>query len=139
MTELSFRPEVFTARPPCLIGARCRECGLSSFPLREACPGCGDPEALESVALETSGSLCSWTVVHNAPADLLTPYILGFVDLPDSRVRVMTRLTGAEAATLRAGMPVELTALPVSSTLREAEPSLTTMMFAFRPSTDPEG
>jgi benzoylsuccinyl-CoA thiolase BbsA subunit len=66
---------------------------------------------MEPVDLPRQGALYSWTVVHAAPAAFATPYVLGYVDLPDG-VRVLAQIDGEEA-NLRPALPLVLTAGPV--------------------------
>lgn len=138
MTATSFRPEVLSLDPVRLHGVRCRTCEQVSFPVRESCPACGAPDALEPHLLTTAGRLCSWTVVRNAPSALRTPYTLAYVDLPEDGVRILTRLCDVEDEELVVGLPLELVALPVSETLAEPPASDGTRssehLFAFRPS-----
>ena len=136
-TTTSFRPAEFSVEPLTLRGLRCGGCGQVSFPTRESCPACGAPDALAEQELSTQGKLCSWSVVRNAPAGLLTPYTLAYVDLPEG-VRVMSRLCGVEDVELAVGLPLELTSLPVRSTragdaLPAEDVDVDVHMFAFRP------
>lgn len=133
----SFRPDVFSPDPVQLRGMRCGSCARTSFPARESCPSCGEPDALDEVALSSRGVLCSWSVVHNAPAGLRTPYTLAYVDLPDDGVRVMARLVDADGVDLAVGLPLELASLPVADTRVSTDEPGDLQMFAFRPVEDP--
>jgi uncharacterized OB-fold protein len=64
------------------------------------------------------------------PADDFEPYGVGYVELP-GEVRVEARLTEADPAQLRIGMPMELTLIPAPG---DAE----AVTFAFRPVEDDE-
>jgi uncharacterized OB-fold protein len=52
------------------------------------------------------GVLYSWSVVHVAPKPWATPYVIGYVDLPN-RVRVFSHIGGAPED-LQIDMPVQL-------------------------------
>ncbi len=84
-----------------LIGSRCPTCGKHAFPRRAFCDACGTGEGLESVRLESTGALYSFSEVHVAPKVFSTPYVIGYVDLP-ANVRVLAQIE-APAADLRPG------------------------------------
>ncbi len=86
----------FTVDPPRLLGARCQDCGQSSFPRLDGCPYCGS-ETIEAVELADHGTLWGWTTVLHAPPGYLgaVPYGFGVVELPEG-VRVVTRLAVPE-------------------------------------------
>ena len=83
---------MFMVDPPRLLGARCGDCGQTSFPRLEGCPYCGR-ETITPVELSDHGTLWGWTTVLHAPPGYLgaVPYGFGVVELPDG-VRVVTRL-----------------------------------------------
>jgi uncharacterized protein len=85
-----------------LVGGRCPECGAVYFPARSVCARClcGD---LERVPLCSSGTLYTYTVIHQSLPQFETPYVLGYVDL-DDKVRVAGQLVGVEADELKLGM-----------------------------------
>jgi uncharacterized protein len=110
-------PTVMTAEPR-LLGSRCERCGTVTFPRQGSCPRCTSTEVREH-ALATRGTLWSWTIQCFEPkppyvapnGDPFEPYGVGYVELP-GEVRVETRLTVADPARLRIGMPMELTTVP---------------------------
>lgn len=108
MSENSFRPDVFRADPPTLLGSQCGSCGRKAFPPREVCPSCGEADHSDRVQLSRAGRIYSYTVVRQAPPGLTTPYVLGYVDLPDDDVRVMSRIEGGQDGEIRIGAPVVL-------------------------------
>ena len=55
-----------------------------------------------------------------------TPYVLAYVDLPDDKLRIMTRLEGLEPDEVEIGLPVRLVSRPDE---RDSEGG--TVMFAF--------
>ena len=87
----AFREGVMQLQPPRLIGGECAACGTRIFPLRDYCPGCGSAEPPRSTLLSETGTVFSYTVVHQAPSGWRTPYALAYVDLDDG-VRVLAQL-----------------------------------------------
>ena len=75
--------------PQGLKGIACHACSRRSFPQRPLCPHCG-ADTVDNVVLSDRGRVASWTVVHQAPPPLKTPYTLVTVDLDDG-----VRLLGA--------------------------------------------
>ncbi|KND55623.1 hypothetical protein BPUN_2298 [Candidatus Paraburkholderia kirkii] len=109
-----------------LVGQRCDVCGTQLFPKTGICPGC-QSEQLTDVALPRQGTLYSWSIVHVAPKPWVTPYVIGYVDLPEG-VRVFAHI-GGDPQTLKIGMPVALYASAVVA--HEREPG--TPLFTFNP------
>lgn len=126
MTVTSFRPDVFLADPPTLLGSACTVCYGRAFPPRDVCPHCGAVDTGEGVRLSTTGVVYSFTVVRQAPPGLKTPYVLAYVDLLDDELRVMARLEGFEPEEVEIGLPVRLVGRPDE---RDSEGG--TVMFAF--------
>ena len=56
--------------------------------------------------MPTEGVLYSWSVVYVAPKPWPTPYVIGYVDLPNG-VRVFSHI-GGNPDDLKVGMPVLL-------------------------------
>src|SRR6266516_8072081 len=108
-----------TADAPELIGSRCRRCGVVAFPRQQSCAACTSGD-VEERRLGRTGTLWTWTVQCFAPKsppyaaaqEDFEPYGVGYVELP-GEVRVESRLTEADPARLRIGMPMELTLVPV--------------------------
>jgi uncharacterized OB-fold protein len=104
------------ADQPRLIGSRCRECRVVTFPAQRSCPRCTSVDVEERL-LEREGTLYTWTVQgfrpkppYAGPEDF-EPYGVGYVELP-GEVRVEARLTVADPDRLRIDMPVELVIVP---------------------------
>jgi len=114
-----------------LAGARCPVCATTAFPFQGGCPRCGG-EAMERVALPTTGSLWSYTVQNFEPkppsrgVEPFEPYGVGYVDLGD--VCVESRLTVNDPAALSLGMAMRL--VTITAFVDGDEPVLT---FAFAP------
>jgi len=87
-----------------LVGGHCPGCGAFYFPARSVCSRClrGD---LERVPLCSSGTLYTYTVIHQSLPQFPTPYVLGYVDLDDN-VRVAGQLVDVDVDTLELGMRV---------------------------------
>lgn len=101
---------------PALMGSRCRACGEVYFPASHSCTRCCATD-MEAHVLGSEGVLWSWTIQGFQPkapynggeaeADF-RPYGVGYVEMP-SGVKVESRLTVADPALLRIGMPMRLT------------------------------
>jgi uncharacterized OB-fold protein len=91
-TGTPLRDDVISLDPQGLKGIACHACGRHSFPQRPLCPHCGS-ESISDIVLSTQGRVASWTVVHQAPPPLQTPYTLVTVDLDDG-VRLLGAATG---------------------------------------------
>ena len=88
-TGAPLRDDAISLDPQGLKGIACRACSRRSFPQRPLCPHCG-ADTVSDIVLSTRGRVASWTVVHQAPPPLRTPYTLVTVDLDDG-----VRLLGA--------------------------------------------
>jgi uncharacterized OB-fold protein len=121
-----------SAGAPQLIGSECRRCGVVAFPRQGSCAACTSSDVQER-RLARRGTLWTWTIQCFEPksppyagaADEFEPFGVGYVELP-GEVRVEARLTEADPARLRIGMPMELVLIPAPG----ANGALT---FAFRP------
>ena len=90
-----------------LLGSRCRSCHSVLFPRADSCTYCSaeDPDPVE---LSANGTLWSWTAVTASPPGYEgeVPFGIGIVELPEG-VRVITRLTESDPASLHAGRAME--------------------------------
>jgi uncharacterized OB-fold protein len=108
MTELDGEPR--------LVGSRCASCSAVVFPASDVCPRCAD--RAERTLLGPKGKLWTWTVQAFPPkppyrgGSEFEPFGVGYVELEEG-LRVETRLTEADPAKLRIGMPVELVVVDV--------------------------
>ncbi len=126
----SFRPGELEVRPDGsgnLLGSRCPECGAHFFPVRAACSGCLNND-LETVRFSTTGTLYTYSIVHQSTPAFEVPYVLGYVDLPEG-VRVMGQIGGVDADDLSIGMTLVLTLEPFG----EDEDGEPLTGFRFRP------
>ena len=88
-----------------LVGQACDDCGRTLFPKTGVCPSCRSTQVSDSV-MPAEGLLYSWSVVHVAPKPWTTPYVIGYVDLPNG-VRVFSHI-GGDPASLKPDMPVRV-------------------------------
>ena len=124
-----------TADAPELIGSRCTRCDVVAFPRQASCPACTS-QAVAERRLGRRGTLWTWTIQcfepksppYAGPAEHFEPYGVGYVELP-GELRVEARLTEADPARLRIGMPMELVLVP-------APGHRGTVTFAFQPVED---
>lgn len=138
MTQVPVADGIFTMPPeePALIGGRCADCSLITFPLQSSCARCGSA-ATEAHRLGRRGTLWAWTIQAFPPptppytgpsgADF-EPFGIGFVEI-DGEVRVESRLTVNDAAQLRNGMELELVLVPFGNDADGNE----RLTFAFAP------
>ena len=138
MTTTPVADGLFTwpADEPQLIGSRCTECGIITFPTQDSCPRCATT-AMEEHLLARRGTLWAWTTQDFPPpsppyagptGDAFVPYGVGYVELP-GEVKVETRLTEAGPDVLRLGMEMELVVAP----FRIDDDGNEVVTFAFRP------
>ena len=110
-----FHPDLFEipedGSPPFLKGWKCKKCGQVDFPKLSPCPNCWSEE-FEMNPLSRKGTLYSFSDIYVGVAGLETPYIIGYIDLPED-IRVFAQLDG-EAGTYKCGDEVELTYGPVN-------------------------
>lgn len=120
------REGLFRTDPPALLGARCRACQTVRFPAQELCARCQSTD-VEPVALSTTGTVHTFTVVHHRPPGYVgeLPYAIGIVELPDG-LRVASTLTAdhLDGIAIGASCTFELLDLP------DADPPL--QSFAYR-------
>ena len=122
---------------PQLIGSKCGDCGVTTFPKQSGCPRCAS-EAMSEILLPRRGTLWTFTTQEFLPknppysgtetAEEFQPYALGYVELP-GEVKVETRLTEPDPAKLSIGMEMELVVVP----FRHTEAGDAVLTFAFQP------
>jgi uncharacterized OB-fold protein len=95
---------------PFLKGYRCKQCGKLDFPKMNPCPGCWGEE-FDMIPLSRQGTLYSFADIHIGQPGMTTPYIVGYVDLPEN-IRIFALLDG-EVGSFRCDEPVELTIGPI--------------------------
>jgi uncharacterized OB-fold protein len=121
---------------PQLIGSRCAACAIVTFPAQDSCPRCASTELAEHL-LARRGRLWAWTTQDFPPPSPpyagpsgrdFVPFGVGFVELP-GEVKVESRLTESDPATLANGMEMELVLVP----FRTDDDGNEVVTFAFRP------
>jgi len=139
MTSAPVEDGLFTwpSESPQLIGSKCGDCGVTTFPRQAGCPRCTS-EAMSEILLPRRGTLWTFTTQEFLPknppyagtetAEQFQPFALGYVELP-GEVKVETRLTESDPAKLSIGMEMELVIVPFRRT-PDGDDVLT---FAFEP------
>ena len=89
-----------------LRGSECPNCSKRFFPPKARCPECLQP-GLSSVALDTRGTLYSYTTVYIPSRNFKPPYTVGFVEL-DEGVRVFGQIRVREGEALRIGSSIKM-------------------------------
>ena len=119
-----------------LLGTRCDDCAMVTFPSQDSCPRCASMEMREH-ALARRGTLWAWTTQsfpppsppYNGPTGKdFVPFNVGYVAVGDE-VKVESRIVEIEPADLRIGMELELTIIP----FRVDADGNDVVTFAFRP------
>ena len=103
------------AANPALLGSRCKDCGIATFPAADSCMACsGQNVSVEE--LPGRGTLWTWTVQQfmpktpyksNETMENFTPYGVGYLELPGG-VRVEGRLTENDPGKLHIGMEMDV-------------------------------
>ncbi|MCB1003035.1 MAG: OB-fold domain-containing protein [Acidimicrobiales bacterium] len=137
MATVPIADGVFTwpADEPQLIGSRCDDCGMVTFPTQSSCPRCGST-AMSEHLLARRGTLWAWTTQSFPPPPPYAgptgtdfePFGVGYVEL-GGEVKVESRLTEPDPAKLAHGMNVEL----VVVAFRTDDEGNEVVTFAFRP------
>ncbi len=86
-----------------LDAAKCTTCGTLSYPHRYRCLGCGSEAPTATVALPRDAEIYTLATIRVPVPGLISPYTLTLVELGDSGVRVLVKLTGAEAGSVKIG------------------------------------
>lgn len=119
---------------PQLIGGRCNDCGIVTFPVQSSCARCASTD-MEERLLPRRGRLWAWTTQDFPPpsyggpqGDAFVPFGVGYIEL-GGEIKVETRLTEADPARLAEGMEMELVVVP----FRTDDDGNEVMTFAFSP------
>ena len=101
---------------PRLLGSKCSNCGVVTFPAQNSCAACSGTET-ESIELARRGTLWTFTLqcfLPNRPPydgpetpETFKPFGVGYVELPD-QTRVQTRIKTEDVEKLHVGMEMEL-------------------------------
>lgn len=109
--ELDVSPVAYHRRRRSILareGARCTACGTMQFPPAPACAECGSPE-LTQATLGTTGVVYTFTNDHLVGGRYVDQALSRCVVDLDGGGRFYTTMTDCDPATVRVGMPVELT------------------------------
>jgi len=124
------------SKNPALLGSRCQDCGIATFPVSESCSACSGQNVVVE-ELPGHGTLWTWTIQQFMPKtpyksgetpETFEPYGVGYVELPGG-VRVEGRLTENDPAKLAIGMNMEVVFEPY----RTEENGDEIISFFFRP------
>ena len=138
MRQVPIAEGVFTwpSDDPQLIGSRCSQCGIVTFPAQESCPRDASTDMREHL-LDRRGRLWAWTTQDFPPPSPpysgptgkdFVPFGVGLVQLDDV-IRVEGRLTENDPKKLQFGMELELTMIPFTTDDEGNE----LVTFAFQP------
>jgi len=86
-----------------LVADRCTTCGTLAYPHRFRCLTCGSESETAPVALPRDAVIYTLATIHVPVPGLSTPYTVIVAELGDSAVRLLVRLTGAEAGSVHIG------------------------------------
>ena len=120
---------------PQLIGSKCADCGIVTFPVQDSCPRCAST-AMGEHLLARQGTLWAWTTQsfpppppYNGPGGKdFVPFGVGYVEL-GGEIKVEARLTENDPDKLAHGMEVELVLVP----FRTDDDGNEVVTFAFAP------
>jgi uncharacterized OB-fold protein len=101
---------------PRLRGSECGDCGMKVFPVTDVCAGCLSSN-VHALLLSSEGRLYSYTTVHVAPPGWRTPYVVGYVDLPEG-VRLFGKVKTGQPDALAIDMPVGVKVVPAGERYR---------------------
>jgi benzoylsuccinyl-CoA thiolase BbsA subunit len=112
-----------------LVGSRCETCKKVFFPKKEVCPECFSGE-LKEVSLSKKGKLHSFTLSVIGIPGMETPYVVGFVDLPEG-IKLFSVITDCEPwdKVLKIDMEMEM----VIGRIRKDEAGNEILSYKFRP------
>lgn len=96
-----------------LVAQKCADCGKVSFPRKRVCPACFG-ERLADHALSATGTLHTYTCTYVGAPHLPSPYVIGFVDLPEG-IRLLSLIVDCDPwdEVLQVGMPMAMTIGPL--------------------------
>ena len=84
----------------------CQNCGRILWPPRPMCGTCQSTK-LNWAPLVPRGVLFTWTeVVHQTVAWIAPPYVVGLVELPEARIRMLGQIHDVAPAPIAIGMPL---------------------------------
>jgi uncharacterized OB-fold protein len=118
-------------KQPYLAASKCPACGKHYFPRKSFCPACMIEE-MEDAAVDNEGVLYTFTTVFMGAKGFKTPYLLGWVEFPEQKLRVAAQIDYdvQEAQTkLKAGQKVKMSV----NVLRTLEDGKEIMGYKYKP------
>lgn len=95
-----------------LVGGYCSHCERYFFPLPEQCSYCRG--TLTRTVVGENGSIYSYTVVRTkAPYGLPEPYVVAYIDLAETPLRIFGLINPDDIIGLAVGAAVRLTVKPI--------------------------
>jgi uncharacterized OB-fold protein len=115
---------------PYLIGAKCKDCGLVTFPKTPVCPRCMKKDTMEEAHLRGKGKLDTFSIVQAALPGFQAPSIQAYINLEEGP-RIWSLVTGCEPSeeALKIGMDMEL----VIAKVREGPEGTELISYQFKP------
>jgi uncharacterized OB-fold protein len=86
-----------------LAAGRCDHCGTLALPPRYRCLGCGAEGDAELTELPRDATVYTTTTIHTPVPGLATPYTIVIVELGETGVRLLARVTGAPPGNIGIG------------------------------------
>ena len=140
--QVPIDPALFTwpAQEPRLIGGRCPDCGVMTFPKQLDCPRCGT-DSMEEAQFDRRGTLWTFTTQEFVPKsppyakaeteDTFQPYAVGYVEFA-GQAKVQGRIDTDDLDALAIGMEMEVVVVPFMEDADGNE----VVTYAFRPVSD---
>lgn len=97
-------------KEPYLAASRCPKCGKYYYPRKSFCPVCMI-EDMEETAVDNEGELYALTTVFLGVKGFKTPYLLGWVDFPQQKIRFAAQIDYEvnKADKLKTGQKLKMT------------------------------
>jgi uncharacterized OB-fold protein len=120
-----------TSREPYLAVSKCPKCGKVYFPKKDFCPVCM-VEEMEDAALSNEGILYTFTVVHMGVRGFKTPYVLGWVEFPEEKIRLAAQIITDPAEAPQKLKPGQKVKLDIG-VLRSQEDGMEIVGYRYKP------
>jgi uncharacterized OB-fold protein len=99
---------------PHLVAQECAACGARYFDRRNACAACPGTE-IRPAALDTEGTVRTFTIVYMAAPGVKVPFVAAVVDCGGTHVRANVINVPADPEHVRVGLPVRLAVYSLGS------------------------
>jgi uncharacterized OB-fold protein len=117
---------------PYIAASKCPQCGKVYFPKKDFCPACMLDDGMRDIALSPEGVLYTFSVVHLGVSGFKTPYVLGWVEFPQEKVRIAAQIEYDPAKALSELKPGQKVRLAVGK-LREIEGGREIIGYRYKP------